>query len=49
MKIVNLQFSLQEMQIIAEALREMPYKQVVALLQKIDLQMAKQMNPEPTE
>lgn len=49
MKTYQLEFEMQEIQIIASALHEMPYKQVVALLQKIDLQMAKQMNPEPTE
>lgn len=49
MKTYQLEFELQEIQVIAAALHEMPYKQVVSLLQKIDLQMAKQMNPEPTE
>ena len=49
MKIVNLQFSLQEMQIIAEALQELPYKTVAGLLIKIDQQVQPQLVEQPKE
>lgn len=49
MKIVKLEFSLQEMQIIAEALRELPYKTVAALLIKIDQQVQPQLVEQPKE
>ena len=49
MKTYQLEFDMQELQTIATALHELPYKQVAALLQNIDAQMAKQLNPEPTE
>ena len=52
MKTYHLEFEMQELQTIATALHELPYKQVAALLQKIDLQMAPQLKPvvpEPTE
>jgi len=49
MKTYQLEFEMQELQTIATALHELPYKQVAALLQKIDLQMAAQLKPEPTE
>jgi hypothetical protein len=49
MKTYQLEFEMQELQTIATALHELPYKQVVTLLQKIDTQMAPQLKPEPTE
>jgi hypothetical protein len=49
MKIVKLEFSLQDLQIIAEALREMPYKTVVGLLQNIDQQVQPQLIEKPHE
>jgi hypothetical protein len=49
MKTYHLEFEIQELQTIATALHELPYKQVAALLQKIDTQMAPQLKPEPTE
>jgi hypothetical protein len=49
MKTYQLEFEMQELQTIASALHELPYKQVAALLQKIDAQMAAQLKPEPTE
>jgi hypothetical protein len=49
MKTYQLEFEMQELQTIATALHDLPYKQVVALLQKIDAQMAPQLKPEPTE
>jgi len=52
MKTYQLEFEMQELQTIATALHELPYKQVATLLQKIDTQMAPQLvpaMPEPTE
>jgi hypothetical protein len=49
MKTYQLEFEMQELQTIAQALHDLPYKQVVALLQKIDLQMAPQLLPVPPE
>jgi hypothetical protein len=52
MKTYKLEFEMQELQTIAIALHDLPYKQVAALLQKIDTQMAPQLLPaipEPTE
>ena len=52
MKTYHVEFEMQELQTIATALHELPYKQVAALLQKIDTQMAPQLLPaipEPTE
>jgi hypothetical protein len=49
MKTYQLEFEMQELQTIATALHELPYKQVAALLQKIDLQMAAQLKPEQPE
>jgi hypothetical protein len=52
MKTYHLEFEMQELQTIATALHDLPYKQVASLLQKIDLQMAPQLipaTPEPTE
>jgi hypothetical protein len=49
MKTYKLEFEMQELQTIATALHDLPYKQVAALLQKIDAQMAPQLKPEPTE
>jgi len=49
MKIVKLEFSLQEMQVIAEALRELPYKTVAGLLIKIDQQVQPQLVEQPKE
>lgn len=43
----KLEFSMQELQIIAAALRELPYKQVAELLQNIDRQMQTQLTKEP--
>lgn len=43
----KLEFSMQELQLIAAALRELPYKQVVELLQNIDKQMQPQLTKEP--
>lgn len=48
-KIVKLEFNLQELQVIAEALREMPYKTVVGLLMKIDQQVQPQLVEQPKE
>ncbi len=45
-KILNLEFTLQEMQIIAQSLQELPYKTVAGLLQKIDHQVQPQLVPE---
>ena len=45
-KVVNLQFTLQELQTIAAGLQEMPYKTVAGLLQKIDHQVQPQLVPE---
>lgn len=49
MKTYQLEFEMHELQVIAQALHELPYKQVAGLLQKIDVQMAKQVTSEPTE
>lgn len=52
MKTYQLEFEMQELQTIVTALHELPYKQVAALLQKIDVQMSPQLKPatpEPTE
>ena len=52
MKTYQLEFEMQELQTIAAALHDLPYKQVASLLQKIDFQMAPQLlpaTPEPTE
>ena len=49
MKTYHLEFEMQELQTIVTALHDLPYKQVAGLLQKIDVQMAPQLKPEPTE
>lgn len=47
----ELKFSLQDIQIVAAALRELPYKNVAALLQNLDEQLKPQMEKpaEPQE
>jgi hypothetical protein len=49
MKTYQLEFEMQELQTIVTALHELPYKQVAALLQKIDVQMAPQLKPATLE
>lgn len=44
---LKLEFTLQELQVIAEALRELPYKQVAELLINIDRQVQPQLKKEP--
>ena len=43
----KVEFSMQELQLIAAALRELPYKQVVDLLQNIDRQVQPQLEKKP--
>jgi len=46
---IKLEFTLQELQIISQALHEMPYKFAAPILQKIDQQAQPQLKPQPEQ
>jgi hypothetical protein len=46
---IKLEFSIQELQIISQALHEVPYKFAAPILQKIDQQAQPQLQPKEPE
>lgn len=45
-KVITLEFTMQELQLVAAGLQELKYRDVVGLLLRIDSQVQKQMQPE---
>lgn len=48
-KILNIQLGVQGVQLVLNALAELPYKQVADLINIIQAQAAQQLNPPPAE